>query len=153
MRNSHRKINACNHTSKRLVDFLEKSLCQSELKDLKELLSNQLKNYGCWLKNNHFKLINAIHNVRKSENHDPIKKKWVINLSDTTLTESQNQALQLGLNFALAPKHVPVQKLITSVKKCLYKVTGAEATHIGSKVVSAIKTHRPESCVLSPRGA
>ena len=150
IRNSHRRINACNHTSKRLVDFLEKSLCQSELKDLKELLSNQLNNYGCWLKNNHFKVINAIHNVRKSESHDPIKKKWVINLSDTTLTESQNQVLQLGLNFALAPKHVPVQKVIASVEKCLYKVTGAEATHIRSKVVSAIKTHRPEPCVLSP---
>ena len=91
IRNPHRRINACNHTSKRLVDFLEKSLCQSELKDLKELLSNQLKNYGCWLKSNHFKLINAIHNVRKSESHDPIKKKWVINLFDTTLTGSQNQ--------------------------------------------------------------
>ena len=133
-----------NRTSKRLVDFLEKSLCQSELKDLKEHLSNQLKNYGFWLKNNHFKLINAIHNVRKSESHVSIK-----NLSDTTLTESQNQVLQLDLNLALAPKHVPVQKVIASVEKCLYKVTGAEATHIRSKVVSAIKAHRPEPCVLS----
>ena len=146
IRNSHRRINACNHTSKRSVDFLEKSLCQSELK---ELLSNQLKKYGCWLKNNHFKLINAIHNVRESESYDPIKKKCVINLSDTTLTESQNQVLQLGLNLALAPNHVPVQKVIASVEKCLYKVTGAEATHIRSKVVSAIKTHRPEPCVIN----
>ena len=60
------------------------------------------------------------------------------------------QVLHLGLNFALAPKHVPVQIVIASVEKCLYKVTGAEATHIRSKVVSAIKTHRPELCVLSP---
>ena len=74
----------------------------------------------------------------------------MINLSDTTLTESQNQVLQLGLNFSLAPKHVPVQKVIASVEKCLYKVTGAEATHIISKVVSAIKTHRPKPCVLNP---
>ena len=58
--------------------------------------------------------------------------------ANTTLTESQNQVLRLGLNFALAPKHVPVQKVIASVEKCLYKVTGAEATHIRSKVVSAI---------------
>ena len=76
----------------------------------------------------------------------------MINLSDTTLTESQNQVLQLGLSFALAPKHVPVQKVIASVEKCLYKVTGAEATHIRSKVISAIKTHLPEPCVLSPEG-
>ena len=95
-------------------------------------------------------MINAIRNVRKSESHDPIKKKWLINLSDTSLTESQNQVLQLGPNFALAPKHVPVQKVIASVEKCLYKVTGAEATHIRSKLVSAIKTHGPEPCVLSP---
>ena len=149
IRNSHRRMNACNHASKRLVDF-QKSLCQSELKDLKELLSNQLKDYGCWLKNNHFKLINVIHNVRKSESHDPIKKKWVINLSDTTLTKSQNQVLQQGLNFALAPKHVLVQTVIASIEKCLYKVTSAKATHIRSKVVSAIITHKPEPCVLSP---
>ena len=129
-------MNACNHTSKRLVDFLKKSLCQSELKDIKKFTSNQLKNYGCWLKNNHFKLINAIHNVRKSESHDPIKKKWMRNLSDTALTESQNQVLQLSLNFALAPKHVPVQKVIASIEKRLYKVTGVEATHIRSKVVN-----------------
>ena len=113
-------------------------------------MSNQLKNYGCWLENNRFKLINVIHNVRKSESHDPIKKKWVINLSDTTLKESQNQVLQLGLNFALASKHVSVQKVIASVQKCLYKVTGAEATHIRSKVDSAFKTHSPEPCLLSP---
>ena len=84
---------------------------------------------------------------------NPTKKKWVINLSDTTLTESQNQVLQLGLNFALAPKHVPVEKVIASVEKCLCKVTDAEATHIRSKVASAIKTHRPEPCVLSERSA
>ena len=66
------------------------------------------------------------------------------------LTESQNHVLQLGLNFALAAKHVPVQKVIASVEKCLYKVTGAESTHSRSKVVSAIKTHRPEPCVPSP---
>ena len=74
----------------------------------------------------------------------------MINLSDTTLTKSQNQVLQLGLNFALAPKHVIVQKVIASVEMRLYKVTGAEATHIRSKMVSAIKNHKPEPCVLSP---
>ena len=100
--------------------------------------------------NNHFKSINANHTVRKSKSHDSIKKKWVTNLSHTTLTKSQNQVLQLGLNFALAPKHVPVQKVIASVEKCLYKVTGAEATRIRSKMVSAIKDHKPEPCVLSP---
>ena len=60
------------------------------------------------------------------------------------LTESQNEVLHLGLNLALAPKHVPVQKVIASAEKCLYKVTGAEATHIRSKVALAIKTYRPE---------
>ena len=31
------------------------------------------------------------------------------------------------------------------------KIAGAEATHIRRKVVSAIKTHTPEPCVLSPK--
>ena len=52
----------------------------------------------------------------KHESHDRIKNKWVINLSDTKLTESQNQVLQLGQNFALALNRVPVQKVIASVE-------------------------------------
>ena len=36
--------------------------------------------------------------------HNQIKTKWVVDVSDTTLSDVQERISELGLNFALAPK-------------------------------------------------
>ena len=43
---------------------------------------------------------NAMQPKPKHVTQNQLHKKWVVNLSDIALTESQNQVLQLGLNFA-----------------------------------------------------
>ena len=44
--------------------------------------------------------------------HSDIKKKWVVNLSTTKLSEAQTHVLQLGLNFAAAPTRIPTHRIL-----------------------------------------
>ena len=97
---------------------------------------------------NHMRQINAMQPKPKQVTQNQLHKKWVVNLSDIALTESQNQVLQLALNFALAPKRPPIPKIIASVEQSLRKIAPAEATHIRSKVVLVIRNHTPEPCAL-----
>ena len=81
--------------------------------------------------------------------HNEIKKKWVVNLSGTKLSEAQTHVLQLGLNFAAAPTQIPTHRILAAVEKSLTKFTVGEANHVRSKVIGVIKNHRPPKSTLS----
>ena len=81
--------------------------------------------------------------------HNEIKKKWVVNLSETKLSEAQTRVLQLGLNFAAAPTQIPTHRILAAVEKSLTKFTVEEANHVRSKVIGVIKNHRPPKSTLS----
>ena len=49
--------------------------------------------------------------------HNDIKKKWVVNLSTTKLSEAQTHLLQLGLNFAAAPTQISTHRILATVEK------------------------------------
>jgi hypothetical protein len=49
--------------------------------------------------------------------HEGIKKRWVINTSERSLTQHEITLLRKGMNFALAPKNVPTKEIIASVEK------------------------------------
>ena len=81
--------------------------------------------------------------------HNDIKKKWVVNLSGTKLSEAQTHVLQLGLNFAAAPTQIPTHRILAAVEKSLTKFTVGEANHVRSKVIGVTKNHRPSKSTLS----
>ena len=49
-------------------------------------------------------------NIREGEEKD---QKWVINTSDTPLTEVQEKLLAHGPDYAVVPKHPPTIEVIT----------------------------------------
>ena len=53
--------------------------------------------------------------------HNEIKKKWVVNLSGTKLSEAQTHVLQLGLNFAAAPTQIPTHRILAAIFLNLYR--------------------------------
>ena len=81
--------------------------------------------------------------------HNDIKKKWVVNLSGTKLSEAQTHVLQLGLNFAAAPTQIPTHRILAAVEKSLTKFTVGEANHVRSKVIGVTKNHRPPKSTSS----
>ena len=55
---------------------------------------------------------------RKSASAQP-RDRWVVNLSGHSLTEDERRVLEKGLNFAPAPRRVPVLDVVTAVENAL----------------------------------
>ena len=81
--------------------------------------------------------------------YNEIKRKWVVNLSTTKLSEAQTHVLQLRLNFALAPAQISTYCILAAVEKSLTKFTVGGANHARSKVIGVIKNHRLPKPTLS----
>jgi len=83
---------------------------------------------------------------QQKKNSNP-SNKWVVNLSQKTLTEDQVQVLGLGLNFA---KEVPIKDILASVENGLRGISPSEADLIiRGKVVSTIQNKKRSRSVLT----
>ncbi|XP_072014747.1 uncharacterized protein [Amphiura filiformis] len=58
---------------------------------------------------------------------NPLQDRWVVNKSDHVLSQDESSLLCRGLNFSVAPDHVPVVDLITSVENAVRKLDKPEA--------------------------
>ena len=87
--------------------------------------------------------LNSHNNSRNgnSGNNGNIKK-WVINLSNTSLTENQETLLARGLKFVIKPKQPPVEEYITAIEKMCPKLEKGEADELRVEVKKALKRHR-----------
>ena len=45
--------------------------------------------------------------------------KWVKNLSDRQLTQTEKNILAKGLNFAVTPRQIPLVELITATERAI----------------------------------
>ena len=73
----------------------------------------------------------------KQDGHSNIREeggekhqKWVINISDTPLTEAQEKLLAHGPNYAVVPKHPPTIEVITSIEKTCQNMVKGEAEEL-----------------------
>ena len=66
-------------------------------------------------------------------------KKWVINLSNTPLTENQEMLLAWGPKFAIKPRQPPVEEYIAAVEKVCPKLKQGEADELRVEVKKALK--------------
>ena len=65
--------------------------------------------------------------------------KWVINLSNTPLTENQEKLLARGPKFVIKPKQPPVEEYITAIEKMCPKLDKEEADELRVEVKKALK--------------
>ena len=82
--------------------------------------------------------INSHSNSNSNGNIGNIKK-WVINLSNTPLTESQEKLLGRGPKFVIKPKWPPVEKYTTAIEKMCPKLDKGEADELRVEVKKALK--------------
>ena len=79
--------------------------------------------------------------------------KWVINLSSTPLSSKQLTLLQKGPNFAIIPKHPPIEAYITATEIAAAKLPNQEAEEFRSDVNRLLKQQQqqpPQHCNLTP---
>ena len=99
---------------------------------------------------------------QKADEHVPIvpvddecatelKERWVVNLSDHSLTDAELSVLRKGLNFAVSPDKLPVSDYITSIESAcrLIGPYTEEAAHLRSECVNILKQSKPPKSNLS----
>ena len=84
---------------------------------------------------------NTIINIPDHEKNN-IQDKWVVNLSNRSLTEDETSLLKKGLNFAITPITVPINDYVIGIESAC-KLLGYEsklAESLRSECVKTIKT-------------
>lgn len=79
-----------------------------------------------------------------------MEQRCIVNLSSRSLSEPQKSVLGRGLNFAPAPKRVPIANLVVTVEQGLRQISLSEAERVHQKVVDVLNGAKPPPSNLSP---
>lgn len=67
------------------------------------------------------------------------KDRWVINISNRTMSPTELQVLQQGLNFAVAPQRPPIPKIIAAIESSIFNLPQPSKDRIRSSVFNILK--------------
>ena len=81
----------------------------------------------------------ANHRSRRRELHSEGLERWVVNLTDRTLTPAQEDVLKLGLNFAPAPSKLPFTDTMAAVESGARKLTPEDADDLRGRVCGILR--------------
>ena len=81
----------------------------------------------------------ANHRSRRWDLHPEGLERWVINLTDRTLTPAQEDVLKLGLNFAPAPSKLPLTDTMATVESGARKLTPEDADDLRGRVCEILR--------------
>jgi len=132
---------------------LSRSLSEDELNTIQDYKKSQGESLCSKKLLKHETMLLSLENTKSSQqkkNSNP-SNKWVVNLSQKTLTEDQVQMLGLGLNFAIVPKEVPIKDILASIEDGLRGIPPSEADLIRGKVVSTIQNKMQSRSVLTKK--
>ena len=123
IRSSHCRIKLCKSKLEELCCSLSKKLPVNVFEKIEKHLQERQDRLFKKLNVAHWKLLNKMLHGKSRKNSLPSSiEKCVINVSKTTLTGSQEKVLRLGLNFAIAPRKIPVPQILASVENSLWQV-------------------------------
>ena len=78
------------------------------------------------------------------------KDRWVVNLSSRKLTSAETTVLQYGLNFAPAPKEIPIPKIVASIESGIRDLPESNKESVRATVTNILKYSKPPTtCNLS----
>ena len=70
-------------------------------------------------------------------------KRWVINRSDRTLTDTETRVLARGLNFAISPEKVPVEDFIVAAETACQKLPSDERPALRAEIAGVLRSAKP----------
>ena len=70
-------------------------------------------------------------------------KKWDLNISSKPLTDTEESALQKGMNFAIAPKKILVAEFVAAVEGSISELSAEEKLTVRAQVSEVLGRARP----------
>ena len=67
------------------------------------------------------------------------KEKWVVNVSQRTLSPVEITALEKGFKFSIAPKKIPVAKILSSVENGIFSLNQSAKDTIRVSIANILK--------------
>ena len=97
-------------------------------------------------KNHHISKLQRLQTRNQKRNMDEVDlsgqqlKRWVINLSKYAISDQEISALSKGLNYAVTPKHLPVEDLIVATEQACHKLPVEEADTLRCKAMNILSS-------------
>ena len=87
--------------------------------------------------------VDSVFAQTSDSNTNSYHSKWVINLSDTPLTEAQTRLLAHGPNFAIIPRHPPKEEYVASIEYACQKLNEGKAEELRVEIKNILKKSQP----------
>ena len=85
------------------------------------------------------KVKNQLTNARETAELTEIQERWVVNKSSKVLDPVSTSLLRKGLNFAITPKRLPTEEIITSTEIACKKLDPQTAASLRSEVARSVQ--------------
>ena len=66
-------------------------------------------------------------------------ERWMVNLTNLSMSQSQEGVLKLGLNFAPAPRRLPLVDMIAEVEEGSHQLKDEEAANLRGHVCGVLQ--------------
>ena len=149
------RIRHCNFTIKKLKIEEENTLAQLDAKlprdtrsECENFLSNQKQTTLAQVRDRQKKKFASLlakkqlTNENKKEKDTELKERWVVNKSSKVLGPDTINLLRRGLNFAIVPKALPTEEIITSTEVACKNLNSKTAASLRSEVARSVKRKR-----------
>ena len=131
----HNRLGNIRDKSVRLNEQIKQVLDPPSLDTLRKAILDKCTFERNYKQNRHNKKLGQTNDNQ----HESIKKRWVINTSERKLTKHEIALLRKVMNFALAPKNVPIKEIIASVEQGIKDLPSDEKNEVREKVCAAVK--------------
>jgi hypothetical protein len=131
-----------------LHSFLTLTLETDHFSSIDKIISKQVEVHKSKVTNKHDTKFNSLI-CKNSNNSNNLTKNssvnTVVNLSNKVLSDAENSILQKGLNYALTPSCIPIEKIICGVEECVRrnKINRVKAETIRQDVSGIIRRANP----------
>ena len=94
-------------------------------------------------------MIQEVGTVRRTEEEEAMKIRWVKNISSIVLTHEQVKVLEKGAGFAVTPKGIPTEEYVIATEMAAKLMTKGEAAIMRAEVTEILNKSNPPKSNLS----
>ena len=127
----------CKLEINKVRDLRHKQVFERQTKKFTKLIEEKLKEK--LQEREHIGCISYHDCTKTVEASKPNTNKWVINLSNTPLTEDQESLLKHGPNFAITPQRPPLQEYIKAIERACQSLDVKSAEELRSDVYRVLR--------------
>ena len=142
---SHKQIRKLNYEKDKQTEFQRANMEPDDLKRTEALFSDLQRKEHLRMRTAHAKKLAALEEKsnRPSTRNTIDCKKWVLNISSKPLTDTEESALQKGMNFAIAPKKIPIAEIVAAVEGSISELSAEEKLKVRAQVSEVLSRARP----------